>query len=87
MNCTCTSQSETDFCIDTDGAALLAGVVILCKKKPFIVIEEVYVDEFLGGGINVVYQVKDEQFSYLETQVQEQKAINREVCSQTFIEQ
>ena len=44
------------------------------KRKPFIVTEELYVDEFLGGEIDVVYQAKDEEFSYLGTQVQRQKA-------------
>ena len=71
-----------------DGAAVPAGAVIICKKKPFIVTEELFIDEFLGAEIDVVCQGKDEEFSYLETQVQEQKAEkNREVCSQTFIEQ
>ena len=72
MNQSCICQSETDFYVDTDGAALPAGAVIICKKKPFIVTEELYIDEFLGGEINVVYQVKDEEFSYPETQVREQ---------------
>ena len=74
MNCTCVCQPETDFCIDTDGAALPAGTVIICKKKPVTVTEELYIVEFLGGEISVVYQVKDWEFSYLETQVQELKA-------------
>ena len=88
MSCTCICQPETDLYIDTDGAALPAGTVIICKKKPFIVTEELYIDQFLGGGINVMYQAKDEEISYLEKQVQEQKAEkNRDVCSQTFIEQ
>ena len=67
------SVSQTDFHIDTDGAALPAGAVMICKKKSFVVTEELYIDEFLSGEIDVVYQVKDEEFSYLETQVQEQK--------------
>ena len=87
MNHTCIHQLETDFSVDTDGAALPAGAVIICNKKPFIVTEELYINEFLGGEINVVYQAKDEEFSYLETQVQEQKQKYREVCSQTFIKQ
>ena len=85
MNCTCIPQPETNFYVNTDGAALPAGAVIFCKKKPFIVTEELCINEFLGGEIDVVYQAKDEEFSYLETQVQEQKQKNREVCSQTFI--
>ena len=74
MNCTCINPPETDFYIDTDGAVLPAGAVIICKKKTFVVTEKLYIDEFLGGEIHVVYQAKDEDFSYLETQVQEQKA-------------
>ena len=74
MNCICICHPETDFYIDTDGAALPAGAVIIFKKEPFIVTEELYINEFLGGEIDVVYQAKDEEFSYLETQIQEQKA-------------
>ena len=48
--------TETNFYNDIDGAALPVGVVIICKKKPFIVTEELYVDEFLGGEIDIVYQ-------------------------------
>ena len=87
MNHTCICQPETDFYIDTDSAALPAGAVIICKREPFIVTEELYIDEFLGREINVVYQVKDEELRYLETQVRGQKTENREVCSQTLIEQ
>ena len=74
MNHTCILQPETDFYVDTDGASLPAGAVIICKKKPFIVTEELYIDEFLGREIDVVYQEKDKEFSYLETQVREQNA-------------
>ena len=70
MNHTGIHQPETDFYINTDGAALPAGAVIICKKKPFIMNEELYIDEFLDGEIDVVYQAKDEEFSYLDTQVQ-----------------
>ena len=78
MNHTRIHQTETDFYADTDSAALPGGAMILCKKKPFIVNEELYIDEFLGWEINVVYQVKDEELSYLETQVQEQKGEKQE---------
>ena len=81
MNHTFICQPETDFYIDTNVAALPAGAVIICKTKSFIVTEELFKDEFLGGEIDVVYQVKDQEFRYQETQVQEQKAENREVCS------
>ena len=74
MNCTGIPQEEIDFYVDTGGAALPAAAVIICKKKPFIVTEELYTDEFLCGEIDVMHQAKDEEFSYLETQVQEQKA-------------
>ena len=67
MNNTCISQPETDFYVNTDGTALSVGAVIICKKKPFIVTEELYIDDLLGGEINGVFQVKDEMFSYLET--------------------
>ena len=55
MNCTCMHQPETYFYIDTDGAAMPVGAVILCKKKPCTVTEELYINEFLGEEINVVY--------------------------------
>ena len=74
MNHTCIHQPETYFYIVTDGAALPAGAVIILKEKPFVLTEELYIDEFLGGDISIVFQVKDEEFSYLETQVQELKA-------------
>ena len=74
MNCTCICQPETDIYVYTDGAALPAGTVIICKKKPFIITEELYIDEVLGVEIDVVYQAKDEDLGYLETQDQEQKA-------------
>ena len=54
MNYTCIHQPETDFYVDTDGAGLPAGAVITCKKKLFIVTEELYIDEFLGGESNVL---------------------------------
>ena len=69
MNHTCIHQPETDFYIDTDGAALPADAVTICRKKPFIVTEELYIEEFLGGEIDLAYQAKDEEFCYLETQV------------------
>ena len=65
-----------DFYIDTDGAALPTGTVIIYKKKPFIITVELYVDEFLGGEIDLVYQAKDEGFSYLEIQVQKLNSRN-----------
>ena len=48
MNHTCIHQAEKDFYVNTDGATLPAGAVILCKKKPFIITKELYMDEFLG---------------------------------------
>ena len=47
--------------------------MIICKKKQSIVTDGPYVDEFLGGEIDTVYKAKDEELSYLETQVREQK--------------
>ena len=67
MNSTCIHLPETDFYIDTDGTALPPGAVIICRKKPFIITEELYIDEFLGREVDVVYQAKDEEFSYLKT--------------------
>ena len=67
MNYTCIHQPETDFYIERDCAALPAGTVIICKKKPFIVTVKLSVDEFLGGEIDVMYQVNDAELSYLET--------------------
>ena len=74
MNCTSIHRPKAGFYVDTDGVALPAGAVIICIKKPFVVTEQLYVDEFHGGEINVVYLAKDEEFSYLETQLREQKA-------------
>ena len=48
--------------------------MIICKKKSFIITEELYINKFLSGEIDVVYQAKDVQFSYLQTQVHELKA-------------
>ena len=48
--------------------------MILCKKKPFIITKELYVDEFLGGEMDVVYWANDDEFGYVEAQVKENKA-------------
>ena len=74
MNHICICQPETDFYIDTDGAALPADATLLHKKKPFIITKELHMDEFLGGEMDVVYQANDDEFSYLEAQVKENKA-------------
>ena len=66
MNHTCIRQLETDFYINADGATLPAGAVTLCKKKPFTITKEIYMDEFLGGEMDVVYQANGDEFSYLE---------------------
>ena len=55
MNHTCRCQPENDFYVVADGAALPAGAVILCKKKPLNITKELYVNEFLGGEMDVVY--------------------------------
>ena len=74
MNHTCIHQLETDLYVNADGATMPTDAVILCKKKPFIITKELYVDEFLGGGMDVVYKTNDDEFSYLEAQVKEDKA-------------
>ena len=74
MSGTCICQSETDFYVDEDGSTLPADMEILCRKKPFIITKEIYMDEFLGGEMDMVYQANDDEFSYLEAQVKENKA-------------
>ena len=74
MSHTCICHVETNFYVNEDGAALPGSMVILCKKKPFLITKELYVDEFLGGEMDMVYWANDEEFSHLEAQVKENKA-------------
>ena len=61
----CFVEQDTGLMLD------MAGLVIMCKLTPFIIMEDGDIDYLGGGKMEMVYQADDRYFKFLNQQVKE----------------
>ena len=69
----CPWVSTTDLYTDEQGNILTKGDVIFCKKQPFVVTEEGYIDHYSLGVMNNIFQAPDYKFKTLQDKVKIKK--------------
>ena len=52
----------------------MKGDVIFCKKHPFIITEDGYINDYTTGGMDNIFQVPDSEFEVLQENVKSQKS-------------
>ena len=67
----CFVEQGTGLVLDMVGNKLPAGLVIMCKLTPFVIMEDGDIDYVGGGKMEMVYQADDEYFGFLDQQVKE----------------
>ena len=55
------------------GKILTKGDVIFCKKQPFVVTEEGYIDYYSSGAMDNIFQAPDSKFVTLQEKEKSQK--------------
>ena len=58
---------------DEQGNILTRGDVIFCKKQPFVVTEEGYIDHYSSRTMDNIFQALDSEFEALPEKVKIQK--------------
>ena len=69
----CKKDSTTDLYIDAQGNILTKGDVIFCKKQPFFITEEGYIDHCSSGTMDNIFQAPDSKFKTLHDEVKKIK--------------
>ena len=69
----CKWDSTTDLYTDEQGNILTQGDVIFCKKEPFVVTEEGYIDYYSSGAMDNIFQAPDSKFLTLQEKVKSKK--------------
>ena len=62
-------DSTTDLYMDEQGNILTKGDVIFCQKQPFVVTEEGYIDYYISGLMDNIFQAPDLEFVTLQEKV------------------
>ena len=62
-------DSTTDLCPDKQGNILTKGDVIFCKKQPFVVTEEGYIDYYSSGAMDNIIQAPDSKSVTLQEKI------------------
>ena len=55
----CKRDSTLDLYTDEQGNICTKGDVIFCKKQPFVVTEEDYIDHYSSGAMDNIFQAPD----------------------------
>ena len=63
-----------DLYTDRQGNILTKGDIIFCKKQPFVVTEEGYIDHYSSGAMDNIFQAPDSEFETLQEKVKFQKS-------------
>ena len=69
----CKRDSTADLYTDEQGNILTNGDVIFCKKQPFVVTEEGYIDYYSSGAIGNTFQAPYSEFVTLQEKVKSKK--------------
>ena len=67
----CFVEQETSLVLDMADNKLPAGLVIMCKLTPFVIMEDGEIHYMGGGKIEMVYWGDDKYFKVLNEQVKE----------------
>ena len=67
-------DSTIDLYTNDHGNILIKGDVILCKKQPFVVTEEGYINYYSSGAMDNIFQASDSEFVTLQEKVKSQKS-------------
>ena len=57
----CKRDSTIDVYTDEQGNILTRGDIIFCKKEPFVVTEEGYIDYYSSGTMDIIFQAPDSE--------------------------
>ena len=61
--------------MNEQGNILTKGAIIFCKKQPFVVTEEGYIDNYSSGAMGNIFQAPDSKFETFQEKVKIEKSI------------
>ena len=67
----CFVERESSLILDMVGNRLPVGSVIMCKLTPFVITKDGDINYMGGSNMEMVYQVDDEYFKFLDQQIKE----------------
>ena len=70
----CKRVSTTDLYTNEQSSILTKEDIIFCKKHPFIITEEGYIDHYTSGAMDNIFQAPDSEFETLQEKVENQKS-------------
>ena len=65
----CKRDSTTDLYTNEQGNIHTKWDIIFCKKQPFVVTEEGYIDHYSSGDMDNLFQAQDSEFETLQEMV------------------
>ena len=65
----CKRDSTLDLYTNEQGNMFTKVDVIFCKKQPFVVTEEGYIDYYSSGAMDNIFQAPDSEFVTLQEKV------------------
>ena len=69
----CISDITADLNTDKDGNVLTKGDVVFCKKHPFIITKDGYIDHYTTGAMDNIFQAPASEFEVPQEKVKSQK--------------
>ena len=63
-----------DLHTNEQGNILTKGDIFFCKKQPFIIMEEGYIDHYTSGAMDNIFQAPDSELETLQEEVKKQKS-------------
>ena len=69
----CIRDSTMDLYTNEQGNILTKRDIIFCKKHPFIITEEGYIDHYISGAMDNIFQAPESEFEVLQEKVKNQK--------------
>ena len=70
----CFRDSTTDLYTDKHGNIFMKGDIIFCKKHPFIITEDGYINNYTSGAMDNIFQAPDSEFKVPQEKVKNQKS-------------
>ena len=69
----CIRDITTDLYTDEDGNVLMKRDVIFCKKHPFIITKDGYINHYTTEVMDNIFQAPDSEFEVIQEKVKSQK--------------
>ena len=66
-------DSTMDLYTDEQSNILTKGDIIICKKQPFVIPEEGYIDHYSSGAVDDIFQAPDSEFKTLQEKIENKK--------------